>query len=529
MEGKKMKLAAIALVIVALVAMMIPITAVAAPPQSGTLNIHKYSMTDASKATSPGTGDASDEANVPADAVPLEGVTFKVYSVVIDSSTENGQGVYPAPGAITPDSLTNPTKITDSKGQVFSITAVAAPHAALSSTGITTDADGLATTGDIPQGIYLVLEQDASSLGVTAPASPFVVAVPMAKADGTGWINPVNVYPKNEMLTLKKTVDKPSVSVGDTINWTIDAALPSGLDNIKSYTITDQLDSALDCTGVSLLATDTVTGLPVVIPAANYTLTPTTFPAASGALVKVVFNQTGIDWFAANNVKSVRVVIATKVNESVATEINVPNQANASFTNKSDETTDLDPSNETDIHTGTLEITKIDPAIIDNPDQPGDLGAKRLEGAIFKIALTSADAKAGDFLRVDADGNIIKPGDANYATATDITITTGADGTGSFTGLADLMNDTAATYWVSETKAPAGYNILVNPVQVVFNAATKANDWTAEITVRDSKGFTLPLTGAAGVAIFTIAGIVLVGLAVMLTINLKKKKAETQA
>ncbi|MCL2882302.1 MAG: SpaH/EbpB family LPXTG-anchored major pilin, partial [Coriobacteriia bacterium] len=187
----------------------------------------------------------------------------------------------------------------------------------------------------------------------------------------------------------------------------------------------------------------------------------------------------------------------------------------ASFTNKSDVTTDLEPSNETDIHTGTLKITKTDSIT----------GTAITTGAIFKIALTSADAKAGDFLRVDTDGNIVKPGDANYATATDITITTGADGTGSFTGLADLMNDTAATYWVSETKAPAGYNILVNPVQVVFSAATKANDWTAAITVKDSKGFTLPLTGAAGVAIFTIAGIVLVGMAVMLVVNLKKKEA----
>jgi len=523
MKIAHIKLAGVLFIIIALAAMMIPIAATA-DPLTGELIIHKYSMTDVSGATSPGTGNATDENNVPAGAVPLPGVTFKVYAVTIDSGAENGQGLYPDTTdgirITATDASGNPTQITDSNNKTFSVTS--APGT-LSSTGITTGTDGIARTGEIAQGIYLVVEQDSTNLGVTAPSAPFVVALPMTKSDGTGWIDPVNVYPKNEMLTITKTADKPSVSIGDPVAWTIGAAVPSDLSEIKSYTITDQLDSALTFTGIGSVTATTTAGTSITVPSSYYTVSPTTLPAA-GALVTVTFDGSngGIEWLKTNNVRSLKVVINTVVNEGIAskTDSTAENTAHASFTNNNDVTTDLNPSNPSYVHTGTLKITKVDSVT-------GDA----VNGAVFKIARTETEARAGSFLRVDADGNVLTPDAADYkATGTeDITFDTATGNTSSYTGLADLISGSAATYWITETKAPAGYNLLVNPVQVSFSAATKANNWTAEVTVKDSKGFILPLTGAAGVAVFTIVGIVLVGCAVMLTVNVKKKKAEVQA
>ncbi|MCL2654260.1 MAG: SpaH/EbpB family LPXTG-anchored major pilin [Coriobacteriia bacterium] len=519
---KRIRLAGVLLVIVAMIAMLLPTTLMAAPPQTGELIIHKYLMDDASKATWPGTGEAADASHLPSatDAKPLGGVTFKVYSVTIDSDTENGQGVYPAPGAITITGGTPaaPTQITDSKGTTFSITS--APGS-LSSTGIITvlngaEDDATATTGDIAQGIYLVIEQDASALGVTAPSAPFVVAVPMAKADGTGWTNPVHVYPKNEKLTMTKTASKPSVTVGDAVAWTINAAVPSDLSDIVSYEVSDQLDNALTYVSVTepivALKADGISTINV--PSSGSPVLYTITAGTASVPVKVTFNTDGIAWLKTNNIRSVKIVINTLVNNKIIDAAHhdvIDNTAKATFTNLDDVITDI-TSNKEEVHTGTVEVTKVD-----------SITGAAVNGAVFKIASSSANAKAGDFLREDASGNILDVGAADYGTATDITLDTASGNTATYEGLADVISSNPGIYWLSETKAPAGYNILVNPVKVDFSSATTLNHWTVVVTVKDSHGFTLPLTGAAGVAVFTIVGIVLIGSAVALVANTRRK------
>lgn len=94
----------------------------------------------------------------------------------------------------------------------------------------------------------------------------------------------------------------------------------------------------------------------------------------------------------------------------------------------------------------------------------------------------------------------------------------------------------AGTYVVEETKAPTGY---AENLEVTFNVTVK-NDGIAELvqdakhqvdpktgTVLNVKSITqLPLTGAAGTALFTVIGVLLVGAA--MTVLVKSRSVKHQ-
>ncbi|MBU5584735.1 LPXTG cell wall anchor domain-containing protein, partial [Enterococcus sp. S181_ASV_20] len=77
------------------------------------------------------------------------------------------------------------------------------------------------------------------------------------------------------------------------------------------------------------------------------------------------------------------------------------------------------------------------------------------------------------------------------------------------------------SYWVVETKAPKDYNLLGSPVKVTFKSGLA--DFVLSETVINKKGFTLPNTGGIGTMLLVVVGIVLIGLAVILTMNKNKK------
>jgi len=528
---KRTRLAGVLFVVIALLAMMIPVTSMA-DPTTGTLIIHKYWMNNTAEATAPGTGNSTDESNVPADATPLQGITFKIYTVTVDSAAAGQtQGVYPDTSngiKITQYNGDDPSEITDSNNQTYSVTLLTLPN---SDTSVTTNADGIATASDIPQGIYLVVEQpqaQGATPSVTTMCAPFIVAVPMADQTTGEMMDTVNVYPKNEVLSVTKTADKTSVQAGDSVAYNITTNVPTDLTDVTSFAINDQLDSSLNYDSVSGLVANLPDGTTDTVPAADYTVDPAAAQTTGGALVTITLNSDGIDYLRANKAVSLSATLNVIVNKGIADNITATNTATASVTTTDDtgktETLTSNPSDPVVVHTGTIQITKQDPADTNTP----------MPGAVFKVASSEVNAKNNDFLEYDTDGNIIDVNDPNYVTdpaqANYVTITTGSDSIGKVSGLADLDNSTdpatPASYWIVETTAPAGYNLLVSPVEVSFNDANEANNWTEAITVNDTKGFTLPLTGAAGVAVFTIVGVVLVGCAVILTVNMKKRKAQ---
>ena len=93
--------------------------------------------------------------------------------------------------------------------------------------------------------------------------------------------------------------------------------------------------------------------------------------------------------------------------------------------------------------------------------------------------------------------------------------TTGDDGRIRMNGLA------YGTYYILETKAPTGYNLLTEPVAVEIDADSHLEE---EIIKVYNTKFLLPETGGIGTGIFTVFGVVFIGGAFALSLCCLRKK-----
>jgi uncharacterized surface anchored protein len=105
----------------------------------------------------------------------------------------------------------------------------------------------------------------------------------------------------------------------------------------------------------------------------------------------------------------------------------------------------------------------------------------------------------------------------------------GADGVATFNGLEldvskDKKEDIKRSYWIVETKAPAGYELLSEPKEVVVNLATSTS--TPVITIINKSQTVLPFTGGDGATlIIAIAlGAITIG-AIVIVYDKRRQKA----
>lgn len=90
-------------------------------------------------------------------------------------------------------------------------------------------------------------------------------------------------------------------------------------------------------------------------------------------------------------------------------------------------------------------------------------------------------------------------------------------------------NGTNYDYYLVETQAPSGYNLLDNAVKVNFtDAEVEATNGVYTVEVPNSSGIQLPITGGTGTVIFTIIGIALMVGAVVLFVVSRKKAKESK-
>lgn len=213
-----------------------------------------------------------------------------------------------------------------------------------------------------------------------------------------------------------------------------------------------------------------------------------------------------------------------------------PNEVYLEYSNKPDQSGEGDtnntgrtPEDKVIVFTYELDVTKVD----------GDKTSTALKDAEFKLKNSE-----GKWAIVGTDGKITGWADAEENGST---LKSGEDGKFSVIGLDD------GTYYLKETKAPTGYNLLKNPVEVKITATTVNNQaWggtasdalttlavtadgksgtasadtgKAGITIANNKGSTLPSTGGIGTTIFYVVGSILVLAAVVLLIT-KKRMSE---
>lgn len=136
-----------------------------------------------------------------------------------------------------------------------------------------TDATGHTSASNMEQGLYLVVETRVPE-NITSTCNPFFVSLPMTTIDGTAWNYDVTVYPKNQTgnPTLEKTVREnknstgkntgsltdikdgykhtATASVGDTVDYQIISTLPtitSKASSLSEYTYADTLSKGIRC------------------------------------------------------------------------------------------------------------------------------------------------------------------------------------------------------------------------------------------------------------------------------------------
>ena len=411
-------------------------------------------------------------------------------------------------------------------------------------TSLTTDIQGFATfdftENGYPDGVYLIVEQEnPATVGIV---DPFFVAIPGTTEDGSGFEYTINVNPKNIVETgpdIQKDVTKldnnsDTFDVGDTHTWIIRGDVPAGIGNAQKYSISDILDYRLTYQkGSTEVRLFTRSGREIQLEnGVHYEITEGTMSEGEFTVdcFQISLTEAGMN-FVAQNLDSgdlaaeIRVYFDAVINENANMGSAIPNDAHIDYTNSAGVDYESD-SDIPEVHTGGIHILKTD-----NEDAP-------LAGAMFKIARRATEAELENdaivketltigtdriaVVFVDFHDTVDLSVDPVYETVTD------KNGNAVIYGLA------YGTYYLVETKAPAGYNLLNQPLEIVINEVshlTKADGWENEqgeivdntLHVINTK-FVLPDTGGIGTTVFTITGCFIIGAAIMLLLCNRKKR-----
>ncbi|WP_448754525.1 SpaH/EbpB family LPXTG-anchored major pilin [Agathobacter sp.] len=223
----------------------------------GSITIHKYEYNGTGGEF--GTGETTDEtAKVPNDAKPLAGAGFTIYKVANATEIEKYYSKNPT------DLPNVSTYITDGKiSSTYSNKVVKLDeNGAASDQGtkeeLITDADGTASFTNLDVGFYVVIETKTPDK-VTTPADPFIVSVPMTKADGSDWLYDVHVYPKNKTtygnVNLVKTGNSTDKLGGVKFVLQKQTEVTQGSENWVTVKASDQ-DSTISYENLVTSATD---------------------------------------------------------------------------------------------------------------------------------------------------------------------------------------------------------------------------------------------------------------------------------
>ena len=205
----------------------------------------------------------------------------------------------------------------------------------------------------------------------------------------------------------------------------------------------------------------------------------------------------------------------------------------ALVTNKEENTVDLKYSNNPndDSSRGTTPKKKVyiyDFDLVIDKYTGDKTTGDRLEGAKFVLYKASGDTK--QYYKYNETQKKVEWTDSIENAEV---VTTDANGAAKFQGL------DSGTYYLHETEAPAGYNLLKEDVEVIITAtyngdgtlasssATSINDGQYQQVnqIENKSGATLPSTGGMGTTVFYVLGGILVAGATILLVTKKRMSA----
>ena len=366
------------------------------------------------------------------------------------------------------------------------------------------DANGTATFADLAMGEYFIRPTSSTSVYqlMLQKIEPTVV-------DGTYKIDNEKFTAKKSEVTITKTADKTSVTKNEKVNYTITVDIPTYAANTtdKSFYVSDLLAEglALDTASIAVKIDD------VAVDAAAYTLDTT---ATTGYTFKfsVSTDQYSARW-STDGGKQLVITYTATLKADNTTEVNTPETNTATF----DYSFYPYVENSHEQKTASADVTTFAIKIDKYAD---DSSSTKLAKAKFDLYRTATQAE------IDAGTSVEIP----HTTIQGIWLESGVtDNNGSATFKKYQANGTHYTYYLVETQAPSGYNILDHAVEVHFtDADVSTTDGVYTVRISNKTGFRLPITGGTGTVIFTIIGIALMVGAVVLFVVSRKKEKESK-
>ncbi|WP_421789615.1 prealbumin-like fold domain-containing protein [Gardnerella sp. DNF01192] len=532
--------------------------------QATSITIYKYEGPESTDVRNNGK-----EQKIPDKQKPISGVKFKLTPILdsngnkIDLSQTSG---WKAIEKLETENKTAAQALTDAKLKVSETTADIKEQA--------TGDDG-STKFDLGKtyGLYLVEEdlaaskpmKDGQPIKVTKQVNPFLVTVPLPDTQTHTWIYNLKIYPKNDVSTNKvekKAQAAPSKPFIDgtktTMGWDISIPLTAIKDGGKAYTNV----SFTDPINTDFLNYSKVENVKVVSKDGKTSETLVTSDYEVEGYSSIGKSPKKVDDLTtADNLKTVKWIrvkltkaglakasekVGGKLTATVVTTVinpgNIKNFINTDVdgvaTGEGDKTpgcvpTKDKPCNEDPDHPhegedttnfATLTIDKIGLSDNDKKDN-----GKPLKGAIFNV-YKAADGKSVDELKgktVDTagDGLVKTDGQVRTMAATD---DKGKASDSFFVGNGSTVSH---VYCAVETKAPDGFKLDNTLHCVNLTAGTDANNTlkidNARATELDKILANLPMTGARGLVILTVCGIV--GIAgTFFYIVMKRRKEQEQ-
>lgn len=331
------------------------------------------------------------------------------------------------------------------------------------------------------------------------------------------------VREKNEATVIVKNVEdtakKQNVAeIGTYVKFTIRITVKDKAP--VNYKLVDEMTNGLTFVNNETYPL-TVTVNENTLDAANYKVTETTEPRG----FTLTFNNNAEG--SASILKTDDVVTVTyyaQINENakIADEANV-NKAKVEYGTNSH--TEYDT---TETYVWKMNIVKYTMKKAADSDQATE---EKLAGATFQLSRDAAGAQVIKLVKVnDTTYRLALPTETEGVVDT---ITTGETGELVINGLAD------GTYYLTETKAPRGYNLLREPVKVTighkdangkltetsFVADQTETDTSGVVKVENNAGAELPSTGGIGTTVFYVLGSAMALGAVILLVTKKRMAA----
>lgn len=345
-----------------------------------------------------------------------------------------------------------------------------------------TVAGNKATASGLDLGYYLVVGANEALANLTT-TNPDVI-----------------IHDKND-VPFDKVDDKESVEIGEVVNYTINGKVPdtTGFTSYE-YTITDTMSEGLTFNkdvkvevGGKELASD------------KYELS---------------YPESGVDFQLTIYVMDIQdkvsqpivVKYTATVNENAIAKISENDAKLVYSNNPTDSKKHGELTDKETVYSAKIKIVKYHDALEDTnnrlPNAKFVLSKKVMEGEKEVVKYYKYDTSANKVTWVDTR----KEADAFVTTVN---------------GEAEVRGLKNGTYYLIETEAPAGYNLLAEPVKVEINGSdANVKSLTVTTNVENHTGSLLPGTGGIGTRIFYIAGAALLLGAVVVLLVKKFKKAE---